>query len=141
LDKSSLELAEGRRTAAPFHRAVSGNQQRRKMAELLNALGQTNVCHDTAGAASGSSEAHGEAGSLSTAEEYSLQTKQTFRECETCPEMVVVQAGALRWGYHLECGDPETVAALAVLSASGTEAGPWTGLRVARILQPESFTL
>jgi formylglycine-generating enzyme required for sulfatase activity len=45
---------------------------------------------------------------LSAASERALSTKETFKECENCPEMVVVPAGSFRMGGSvLEGGDNE----------------------------------
>src|SRR5260370_8929550 len=44
---------------------------------------------------------------MTAAQERALKPKDTFRECENCPEMVVVPAGAFTMGAPTGRKDPE----------------------------------
>jgi formylglycine-generating enzyme required for sulfatase activity len=96
-----------------FVREYPSSPHRREADERLKALGQTNVAVTLparpteearpVGSACGGVTAVAllpsrTAAVLSTAEECGLQPKDTFRECEGCPEMVVVPAGRFTMG-------------------------------------------
>jgi formylglycine-generating enzyme required for sulfatase activity len=86
--------------------------RRREADERLKALEQTNVVvtmpvrppketpagNPCSGVTTVSLASHTAAAPLSAVEECSLKPKDTFRECEKCPEMVVVPAGSFTMG-------------------------------------------